>query len=484
DQLGYDPTVFFNDAKNRWEIKVFDDNNDNDNRDNGNGNRSDDYADIHSFKTYQILTCMRVAERVFGRHTRCFRCREITDSDNDDNNNNNASSDKDVLTKKWGKFTLEELCETGNILVKDAWAHAERDAVGDSSRDEITLMREINDALGDISELADKFPAVLAAGIVRQSGSDGQMHLDTVDDILALVKDSLPRDQVHQRVHKRIAMTPIGKNLREVKCVDELIIAAADAMEVHTAISKKCRILHRDISSNNILIRQSLDTGRVHGILIDFDCALRIDHNSDKDRPRRPDMTGTRPYMSIGNLSQSSVERTVLDDWESIIYVLCWLGTFGVNYDDEHLHNNEDIDENRPKIYNWNTGTSASIADDKRTDMHSQAIFRSRIVNRFIKKSEYIYLKRLVVALREKLIDNPNVSGLGRGSLNMIDDNDDIFEPVAVVEEDYWDSKCSKDERDPFVRRSICADLIADDLLKVMIQARKEAISRLYEYDK
>ncbi|KAJ1641877.1 hypothetical protein LPJ64_006216, partial [Coemansia asiatica] len=199
------------------------------------------------------------------------------------------------------------------------------------------------------------------------------------------------------------------------------------------------------------------------------------------DRPRRPDMTGTRPYMSIGNLSKSSVERTVLDDWESIIYVLCWLGTFGVNYDDEGLHQIKD-DENQetPDIYNWQSGDSIDIAKAKRADMHSQANFRSKIVRKFIKKPEYIYLKRLVIVLRETLIDNPNVSELGRGSLNMFDDNDDIFGPVADIEENYWDSKCSKYESDPFVRRSICADLIADDLLKVMIQARKEAISRLY----
>ncbi|KAJ2706039.1 hypothetical protein FB645_001902 [Coemansia sp. IMI 203386] len=457
DQLGYDSTIYFNDAKRRWEIKVFD----------------DASAEKDTFKVFEILTCMRVAERVFGRHTRCFRCREIDDNDN-----------SSTLSEDLSRLTLEEICELGNVLVKDAWAHTDRDTEDGSSRDEIALLNDINKALGDKTELNGRFPTVLAAGVVRQQGSHGQLYLDTVDDVLAVAKQELPADKVHQRVHKRIAMTPIGKNLREVQCVDELIIAAADAMEVHSAISKGCQILHRDISSNNILIRRSNDTGRVNGILIDYDCALRIGNGNEPDRTCRPDMTGTLPYMSIGNLSQSSVARTVLDDWESIIYVLCWLGTFGVNYDDEDLHQvEEDAKRGTPPIYSWRTGTSINIAEAKRNDMNSQEYFQIRIVDRFIRKPEYTPLQLLVDELREKLFDNPNVSGLARGA--MVAPNTSFGNKrKAEVNDNHWDSKCDKDERDRFVRRASCADLIANDLLEVMIQARNEAVSRLYKSNK
>ncbi|KAJ1880518.1 hypothetical protein LPJ57_002200 [Coemansia sp. RSA 486] len=195
-------------------------------------------------------------------------------------------------------------------------------------------------------------------------------------------------------------------------------------------------------------------------------------------------MTGTLPYMSIGNLSQSSVARTVLDDWESIIYVLCWLGTFGVNYDDEVLHQVEDnAKRGTPAIYSWRTGTPINIAEAKRTDMHSQEYFQIRIVDRFIRKPEYTPLQFLVDELREKLFDNPNVSGLARGA--MVAPNTSFGNKRnAEVNDNHWDSKCDKDERDRFVRRASCADLIADDLLEVMIQARNEAVSRLYESGK
>ncbi|KAJ2223938.1 hypothetical protein IWW45_008217 [Coemansia sp. RSA 485] len=97
--------------------------------------------------------------------------------------------------------------------------------------------------------------------------------------------------------------------------------------------------------------------------------------------------------------------------------------------------------------------------------MSSQSHFRSRIANRFIRKPDYAHLKKLVIALRDKLIDNPNVSDLAKGSL-YIDDDESTYEPVADIDEKCWDSKCDKDERDQFVRRASCADLIADDLLE------------------
>ncbi|KAJ2887549.1 hypothetical protein FB639_001230, partial [Coemansia asiatica] len=97
--------------------------------------------------------------------------------------------------------------------------------------------------------------------------------------------------------------------------------------------------------------------------------------------------------------------------------------------------------------------------------MDTQRNFVNRIVSKFINEPEYNPLQILVVDLREKLVDNPNVSKLSRGAMAV---NNTLlrFQPKADIEEGHWDSKCSKEERDPFVRRAACADLIADDLLK------------------
>ncbi|KAJ1780693.1 hypothetical protein LPJ62_006122, partial [Coemansia sp. RSA 2167] len=118
----------------------------------------------------------------------------------------------------------------------------------------------------------------------------------------------------------------VGEPLESVQSIYELVVVIYDVMRCHMGILKHCQILHRDISEANILVRRD-DTG-VHGMLIDFDHSIDI---TDEGYAVRTEGAGTRPFMSINNLEDNSTKRTALDDWESIIYILCWLGTFGWN---------------------------------------------------------------------------------------------------------------------------------------------------------
>ncbi|KAJ2641580.1 hypothetical protein GGH99_008893, partial [Coemansia sp. RSA 1285] len=119
-------------------------------------------------------------------------------------------------------------------------------------------------------------------------------------------------------------MKGIGKPLKHINSVPELICVMADAMECHWEIYKRCGILHRDISTNNILFTGS--GSRIKGMLIDFDHAFC---EGDKNAVRRFERTGTLPFMSVNNLEGEIKMHTVLDDWESLLYILCWLGTYG-----------------------------------------------------------------------------------------------------------------------------------------------------------
>ncbi|KAJ2561469.1 hypothetical protein IW140_006567, partial [Coemansia sp. RSA 1813] len=49
DRLGYDPTLYFNSEKRRWEIKAY-----------------DDSTDAH--KTFEIVSCMRISDHVWSAH--------------------------------------------------------------------------------------------------------------------------------------------------------------------------------------------------------------------------------------------------------------------------------------------------------------------------------------------------------------------------------------------------------------------------------
>ncbi|KAJ1665042.1 hypothetical protein GGF38_003030, partial [Coemansia sp. RSA 25] len=121
-------------------------------------------------------------------------------------------------------------------------------------------------------------------------------------------------------------MSPIGEPLHTVEPADEFATAMCDAMHYHDAIVQHCRILHRDISKNNVLVVRR--NGIARGFLIDFDCA--IDTNGGTSTSKRPEMTGTLPFMSINNLRNSDVQCTALDDWESMLCLVCWMATFGI----------------------------------------------------------------------------------------------------------------------------------------------------------
>ncbi|KAJ2520188.1 hypothetical protein GGI11_002356 [Coemansia sp. RSA 2049] len=202
DKLGRDPTTYQNSKTGEWKIMVFDDG-------------SEDL-----YKLFTIIDCMRTADRTFGRHTRCYRCIETDLSDDAERDSNNSA----------------EQHNKREIFIKDTWAIVFRES-DQKLRDEVSLLREINNKLKDNAELADKYPALVAGGAVKQVGKDGKYFEDSIDNVFSELGEDTMK-QLTFRIHKRMAMSPIGEDIRSVKSVNELIIAAADIMEVHSAIRK------------------------------------------------------------------------------------------------------------------------------------------------------------------------------------------------------------------------------------------------------
>ncbi|KAJ1814102.1 hypothetical protein LPJ75_002913 [Coemansia sp. RSA 2598] len=171
-------------------------------------------------------------------------------------------------------------------------------------------------------------------------------------------------------------------------------------------ILENCRILHRDISNNNIMFYRTED-GMAKGLLIDFDHAIDLDQVSRNYHQQR---SGTLPFMSVNNLENNDNERTALDDWESLIYLLCRIGTFGLRSD--HAVNQETQDN--LQVGRWTNGSLEYIADAKRSDLNSDADF-ARITRQFYDKSGNIaFLAKLVKRLRYILIESgpePNCKG-------------------------------------------------------------------------
>ncbi|KAI8318907.1 hypothetical protein GQ54DRAFT_248898, partial [Martensiomyces pterosporus] len=120
---------------------------------------------------------------------------------------------------------------------------------------------------------------------------------------------------------------PAAERLEEIDSPTLFAKVAWHYVERGAAGEQRSELLHRDISTNNILVVRSPLDSTVHGALIDFDCAISVGM-------ARPERTGTLQFMSVLTLEVNWLECTEIDDWESLLYLVCWLGTFGINKED------------------------------------------------------------------------------------------------------------------------------------------------------
>ncbi|KAJ2118729.1 hypothetical protein IW147_006341, partial [Coemansia sp. RSA 720] len=377
-----------------------------------------------------------VAERVFGRHTRCFVVGEQP-----------SSSD--------------ENCDTSaDILIKDAWPEVSGSAE-DDMRDESKLLDQVSNGLIGRSEFEGLYPKFLGGGRMQIQDAHGESVDETTRTVLGKTVWA-QLGELPLRAHMRIAMSGVGKPLKTVQSIPELIVVIYDVMRCHMGILKHCHILHRDISEGNILVQR--DSTGVHGMLIDFDHAINI---TDDGYAKRAERTGTRPFMSVNNLEDKPTKRTALDDWESIIYILCWLGTFGWNSDTKPSDSMSNW-----KIESWDGYNVKMIAEAKRDHMDSSRTFTG-ITKEFNPSIPHIaVLEDIVEGLRAVLIDDhkdPNLRGakIIRDRIPK-DNSNNVFSGYDF-----------KMRPDPFVKRAEHWESISESLLaklEIYAQGAKELL--------
>ncbi|ORY57479.1 serine/threonine-protein kinase Sgk2 [Pseudomassariella vexata] len=99
----------------------------------------------------------------------------------------------------------------------------------------------------------------------------------------------------------------------------ELLESERDAIEAHRSLYVKGKILHRDISSNNIIITKPEMADGFKGMLIDLDLAKVRDSGPSGARHQ----TGTMQFMAVEVLRKT--DHTYRHDLESFFYVLLWM---------------------------------------------------------------------------------------------------------------------------------------------------------------
>ncbi|KAJ2473355.1 hypothetical protein IWW56_005998 [Coemansia sp. RSA 2131] len=251
------------------------------------------------------------------------------------------------------------------------------------------------------------------------------------------------------------------------------------------------------------------DGERVHGLLIDFDHAIK----TDKSRMALAEHAGTLPFMSICNLQNSEIQRSELDDWESLLYVVCWLGVYGVSQDEQVAYRKaigaaRKVGEYyRHPLAKWNAGSCEDVADTKLVNLISDSSFNRSVLCYFQKGTAYDKLKYLARGLRFELFAN---SELGRPYQGLFDIDDmpdaksfgkrvkslgirikSLGRHTEVPEVDVNDSE--EDEKyysikyvNPFEKRlePKARKHINGDLLALMSECKEAAIAALYEKSK
>ncbi|PIA12858.1 hypothetical protein COEREDRAFT_12105, partial [Coemansia reversa NRRL 1564] len=472
-RLGYDETITWLDGLNCYEIEV------------PSGTVPGDHVKYYS------SSFIRGADHLFGRHCRCLLATPIrptipvsdeapikptvvikdswtiyslkmervaatsvaqTEAKLCANNNDGASGSADITTDMSRLQVQKDLqsCVWPSVDVLQDVYHIS------GLRNEYALLHTINSSLSRDKDLDGIYPKAENGGWVYQP-----TYREPVLDCTLEVTGILSADDQKMTpfcLHGRHTLAPIGQPLRTVKSTPELITVLYDAMRCHSAIFEKCQILHRDISENNILAVRNSD-GSVHGLLIDFDCAEEI---SAQKLSTRPERTGTFPFMSIANLENLPIERTVLDDWESLLYLICVMAFHEVGSNDSIVY------KARHPMRAWTEGESNDIGQAKRGHLDTMDTFLDDVLEHFKHQNGYEDLYILAMNLHknlfanERLKDHPNNAchGARKKRVWIGNNKHDIPECLRI---------------DPFAERVKYALEIARDLLNVLASATKIA---------
>ncbi|OBT40386.1 hypothetical protein VE00_10085 [Pseudogymnoascus sp. WSF 3629] len=152
------------------------------------------------------------------------------------------------------------------------------------------------------------------------------------------------------------------------------------------------KILHRDISENNIIITEAASKGEPTGRLIDLDLAKELDSVPSGASHR----TGTMQFMAIEVLHGKG--HTYRHDLESFFYVLIWMCIrYGhVDMDDGQARKSRQLTS---ALRDWYTGTYRQIASTKLGHMDKNGF--EGIIAEFAPRFEN--LKKLARELRNVL---------------------------------------------------------------------------------
>lgn len=181
-------------------------------------------------------------------------------------------------------------------------------------------------------------------------------------------------DLWENRIYSCLVISPAGRVISDFRTMEELLAAMRDAIRAHQSLYTVGNILHRDISSNNIIITKPEVADGFKGMLIDLDLAKERDSGPSGARHQ----TGTMQFMAVEVLRR--VDHTYRHDLESFFYVMLWMCAR------QSWHNGFSEQEERSRqslLRKWEIGRFEDIADAKEGHMTVNGL--ERIMDEFPK---------------------------------------------------------------------------------------------------
>ena len=190
--------------------------------------------------------------------------------------------------------------------------HAFRNTAGDIQRD-IQRKRQTIGSRGSPSKRSRSY------GQSHNTAKQENEVADTGEYSQTTSLYTYDKSSFDNRIFRCLVISPAGLAIRDFRSIPELLKALRDAIKAHRSLYTAGKILHRDISENNIIITDPKETNGFTGMLIDQDLAKEIGSGPSGARHQ----TGTMEFMAIEVLRL--VSHSYRHDLESFFYVLLWM---------------------------------------------------------------------------------------------------------------------------------------------------------------
>ncbi|KAG5951509.1 hypothetical protein E4U57_006869 [Claviceps arundinis] len=209
---------------------------------------------------------------------------------------------------------------------------------------------------------------------------------DASSGVAGLDPDSPGKEPWEERVFSCHLISPVGQVIKDFKKIKQLLESLRDAIRAHRSLYVEGNILHRDISSHNIIITDHTkpDTGGFKGMLIDLDLACIPGSATSGARY----LTGTIQFMAVDVLRRKG--HTYRHDVESFFYLLLWLCGSEAWDPVKDLAAKGEKQRKDSRFQMWHTGTLELIAEAKSGQMANIGNLRTSIMFEFPKALDVV----------------------------------------------------------------------------------------------